>query len=46
VLKVIPKTILKTGDKVVVELREGSGYRVDSGREAYVGIVMGVSSIG
>jgi hypothetical protein len=43
VLKAILETILKTGDEVAVELREGSGCRAGSGREAYEGIVMDVS---
>jgi hypothetical protein len=46
VLKVVPKTMPKTGGKVAVELRDGSGSRADSGREAYVGIAMGVPSTG
>jgi hypothetical protein len=46
VLKVVPKTMPKTGGKVAVELRDGSGSRAGSGREAYVCIAMGVPSTG
>jgi hypothetical protein len=46
VLKATPKIMLKAGNKVAVELREGCGCRADSDRDAYVSIAMGAPSTG